>query len=273
MALTDENGSNMVMPVSPMGNGGFGGMNDGNGWWILLLFFLLAGNGGWGGFGMGGGLDMYPWMNQSNQFNNGFRDQMLNSSINGVQQGVNSLATQLCNTGSDIQMALANGFAGIEQGANTRQMANMQTAFAQQTAMTQGFNQLGSQFAECCCENRLANCQTQNIIQNEGNATRFADANNTRDLLTAFNAGVQSLKDQLCDYRNEQKDDIIAQLRSELMFARGQASQDVQTANIQAGQRALANEVEQYVVPRPIPAYTVQNPNCCAPNYGCGCGA
>lgn len=51
MALTDENGSNMVMPVAPMyGNGGGDGFFGGNsGWWIILLFVLL---GGWGnGFG------------------------------------------------------------------------------------------------------------------------------------------------------------------------------------------------------------------------------
>ena len=44
MALENE-GSNMVMPVSPMygsGNGGFGFGNDG-GWWILILFLLLGG--------------------------------------------------------------------------------------------------------------------------------------------------------------------------------------------------------------------------------------
>ena len=58
------------------------------------------------------------------------------------------------------------------------------------------------------------------------------------------------------------------------MYARGQASQDVQTAAIQAGQRALANEVEQYVLPTPRPAYVVANPNCCVNPCGvnCGCG-
>lgn len=59
-------------------------------------------------------------MNQSNQINDGFRDQMLNTSINGIQQGVNNLSTQLCNCCGDVQMALANGFAGVEQGANAR---------------------------------------------------------------------------------------------------------------------------------------------------------
>jgi hypothetical protein len=46
-------------------------------------------------------------------------------------------------------MGLANGLAGVEAGANARQIANMQTAFNAQTAMSQGFNQLGSQFADC----------------------------------------------------------------------------------------------------------------------------
>ena len=75
MALTDDS---MVMPVTPAygNNGGFGGFG-GDGWWILLLFILL-GNGAWGMGGFGGGFDggLYPWMNQSNQINGGFRDQM-----------------------------------------------------------------------------------------------------------------------------------------------------------------------------------------------------
>ena len=230
MALTDENGNGMVMPVAPMyggGNGGFGNGFGGDGWWILLLF-LLIGNNGWGGFGGYGGnvgSEIYPWMNQSNQVNDGFRDQMLNNNITSIRDGIGNLSTQLCNCCGDVQMSLANGFAGVEQGANARQIANMNQAFAAQTAMMQGFNNVQSQFADCCCENRLANCQTQNIIQNEGNATRFADANNTRDLLTAFNSGIQSIKDQLCEYRNDQKDETIANLRQELMFSRGQASQ------------------------------------------------
>lgn len=36
--------------------------------------------------------------------------------------------------------------------------------------------------------------------------------------------------------------------------------------------RAIA-AVEQYLAPTPRPAYIVQNPNCCAPNFGCGCAA
>ena len=78
MALTDENG--MVMPVTPMsGNGGFGGGLFGGDLSIIVLFFLFMMLGGWGnGFGGGfGGGDLYPWMNNSQNINDGFRDQML----------------------------------------------------------------------------------------------------------------------------------------------------------------------------------------------------
>jgi hypothetical protein len=144
----------MVMPVTPMGGyggNGFGNCFGGDGWWILLLFLLIGGN-GWGngfGNGFGGGNDLYPWMNQSNQINGGFRDQMINDNVTEIRSGVNNIQTQLCNGFSDVQMGLANGFAGVEQGANARQIANMQTAFNAQTAMSQGFNHLGSQFADC----------------------------------------------------------------------------------------------------------------------------
>lgn len=156
MALTDET-SNMVMPVGPMysggGNGfgsGFGG--DGGAFWILLLFILL-GNGGWGngfgGFGGNIGSEIYPWMNQSNQINGGFRDQMINSNIDSIQNGVNNIQTQLCNGFAGVNQTVQNGFAQAEIADNARQMANMQTAFAGQTAMAQGFNGVQSQLAQC----------------------------------------------------------------------------------------------------------------------------
>ena len=118
----------------------------------------------------------------------------------------------------------------------------------------------------------MATAQTQALVQTEACADRNALSNGIRDIITNQNAGIQKVLDVMCQNQIEQKNDTIQQLRSELMYARGQASQDVQTAAIQAGQRTLASEIEQYVSPKPIPSYMVQNPNCCAPNYGCGCG-
>ena len=291
MALTD-NGNSMVMPVAPMNNGfgGFGGLGMGGDWaWILLLLVL---GGGWGGFGMGGmmgagmlGMDMgfglYPWLNNSQNINDGFRDQMLNSSVQGIQNAVTSgfgdtqlgiagVNQNICQTGNGIINAVTNSQNALAQQMYTNQISDLERSFAAQTANTAGLTNISSQLANCCCENRAATADVKYTLATEACATRTADAQNTNALLTAFNNGIQSIKDQLCADKIESKNDIIAQLRSELMFARGQASQDVQTAAIQLGQRNLANEVEQYVAPRAIPAYMVQNPNCCSGTNACG---
>lgn len=234
-------------------NGGFGV----GGFWILLLFILL-GNGAWGnGFGGFGGDGLYPWMNQSNQINSGFRDQMINDHLTGIQSGMTA------------------GFAGVTNQMYTNTIADLERSFAAQTANTAAINGVQAQLANCCCENRLATEGLRYTIATENCADRQAISDGIRDLLTATTAQNQRILDQLCADKLEQKNDIIAQLRSELMYARGQASQDVQTAAIQAGQRALANEVEQYVLPTPRPAYVVANPNCCYNPCGtnCGCGA
>ena len=259
MALTDEGGNGMVMPVGPLyGNGGngFGNGFGGDGWWIILLFILLA-NGGWGnGFGGYGGLAadgamLYPWMNQAEATNAGFQNAMLNDNITSIRDGIQGLSMQLC-----------NGFAGVEQGANARQMADMQQMFGIQSALQ-----------NCCCENRAGIADLKYTVATENCADRQVVSDGIRDILTATQAQTTAILNQLCADKIEAKNDTINQLRSELMYARGQASQDVQTAAIQAGQRALANEVEQYVAPKAIPAYIVQNPSCCNTGvYGCGCG-
>ena len=282
MSLMNE-GNDMVMPVAPLnyggGNNGFG-FGDGNGWWIILLFLLLIG-GGWnnGGFGgNGNGVNgLYPWMNQAELTEGGFRGQMLNDNITSIRDGVTGISTQLCNGFSDTQMAIANLGAGIEQGANTRQIANMQTAFANQTAMRNGFNGLQSQLAQCCCHNHLGTCPTENIVQKEGNATRVADASNTRDIIESQTRGTQAILDKLCSLELDAKNDEIANLRQQVAMKDLAASQVAQNAFIAQG---FSNEVDQLynrlsncpVPTTPVygrtPIFTCNGQN----NCGCGCG-
>lgn len=284
MALTDEN--NMVMPVSPMygGGNGFGGFGDGNSFWILLLFILL-GNGAWGngfGGGMWGGFDggLYPWMNQSNQINGGFRDQMIDGSINQIQNGINSIGTQLCNGFAGVNQTVANGFAQAEISNNARQMADMNQTFGLQTAMSQGFSGIQSQLADCCCSNQLATCQTQNIIQNEGSQTRFADANNTRDIIENQTRGTQAILDKLCALELDGVKGQLAQaqrenvgLQNQLNMAAMRESQTAQNAFISQG---FANEVDQLynrLNSCPVPSTPVygRTPIFTCGGNGCGC--
>ena len=255
MALTDDN--SMVMPVTPMygnGNGcGFGG--DWSSWIILFLLFGMFNGNGWGG-GFGGGMwgadGLYPWLNNSQNINGGFRDQMLSTQLQGIQNGVTSGF-------GDVQTALCGGFAGVNASINGaqnaiaaqmygNQIADLERSFAAQTANTQGLNALQSQLAQCCCDNRLATCQTQNTVQSEGNATRFADANNTRDIIDSQTRGTQAILDKLCQLeldgvkqQVDAKNDRILDLQNQLnqaVFRESQASQNALFA------QGMNNEVD-----------------------------
>lgn len=157
MAISSENGSDMVMPVAPMygGNAGFGGLGGGDGWWILLLLLFAGGGwgfgGGFGGLGAAGadGAILYPWMNQGQQVNDGFRDQMLNTNISGIQASVNGIGNQLCTGFAGVNATVSNGFAQAEASANARQIADMQQGFANQTVVTNGMSNLATQLSQC----------------------------------------------------------------------------------------------------------------------------
>lgn len=276
MSLTDGNGNEMIMPVQPMyggGNGGYGNGFGGDWAWIILLLLLGWGNNGWGG-GFGGGVGgfaadgamLYPWMNQAEITSDGFRDQMMNNNITSVRDGINDISTQLCNGFAGVNAGVANGFAQAEIAANGRQIANMQTAFAGQTAMAQGFNQLGSQFADCCCENRLGLADLKYTVATENCADRQALNEGVRDIIASQTAGTQKILDQLCQDKIDAKNDEIAQLRQEVLYARGQASQVTQNSAIING---IYDRLNQCPVGT-VPVYGEQPIFTC--NNGCGCG-
>lgn len=273
MALTDGNGTGMYMPVAPAYVGGYGngfGGFGGDGWWVILFLFALMGNGWGGGFGgFGGGGYEFPWLMNGQQginanTNNGFQNAMLNDNITSVRDGIAALSTQLCNTGSDIQMSLANGFAGVEQGANTRQMANMQTAFANQTAMNQGFNNVQSQLAQCCCDNRLATQDLKYTIATEACADRATSTANT-----------QAILDKLCQLELDGYKRENDNLRSQLNMATLRESQTAQNAFIQQGFSDEVDQLYNRLSNCPVPSTPVYGRTpifTCNQGQGCGCG-
>ena len=251
MSLTDNN-NGMVMPVSPMYGGGngfgnYGGYGDGL-FWIIILFLFAAMSGGWGnGFGNGNAGTILPFMmNQSGQSEvQRVVDQQ------SVMTGISALSAAQANGFSNAEISRCNGLYNLTSQLNS-------------IAMNQ---------QNCCCENRAAVADLKYTMAQEASATRA----NT-------DAKTQAIMDKLCqlemdgikqNYENRiaNMQNTIDSLRTMNSNARFDASQNAQTADIQAGQRTLANEIEQYVVPTPRPAYVVQNPNCCGPQtFGCGCG-
>ena len=280
MALTDENGTNMVMPVSPMyGNGGNGGFMDGNGWWILILFLLLGGwnNGGFGGFG-GGMNDLYPWMNNSQNINGGFRDQMLNDNITSIRDGVYGISNQLCNGFAGTTAAVTGAQNAISQQMYAGQIADLERSFAAQTANTQGMTALQAQLAQCCCDNRAATADLKYTVATENCADRTAAAQNTRDIIDAQTRGTQAILDKLCALELDGVKGQLAAaqrenvgLQNQLNMANLAASQTAQTAQILAGQSAEIDGVYNRLKNCPVGTYPVCNP-LTTPNYGCGCG-
>jgi len=206
----DGNGIPVNMPVMPANyGGGFGGFG-GDGWWIVLLLLFAGGGFGWGGFGGNNG----GFMNADIQ--RGFDQSAVMTGVSGIQNtltsGFGDLQTALCGGFAGVNSNISNGFAQAEIGENARQMANMNQMFG-----------ISSQLSQCCCDNRLATVQTQNIVQTEGAATRLAIQQQT-----------QAILDKMCQDDINRKDEKILELQNNLNMANLSASQTAQTATILA---------------------------------------
>lgn len=274
--LATTNGS-YPYPVM-YGNGGYGnnGFLGGEGIWAILLFAMIFGNGGWGngGFGFGGNAfdNGYAWLSNGQKeimqnTNNGFDTLHLSNQLDTVNSGIYSLSNQLCNSTSDVTAAITGGFANAEIANNSRQIANMQQSFNNQLATQQGFNQIGSDLASCCCENRLGvqdlkatviseNCQDREVLREIG-----------QNILVNQTANTQKIIDEIFRDRLDEKDSKIADLNRQLQMADLRASQIAQTQAITSN---IYNELKNCPVGT-VPVYGNQ-PIFTCPNNGCGCG-
>ena len=251
--MTGNNGMGYNMNLVPQGyaDGSNGGMFGGNWMWFLLVWMAMFGWGN-GGFGFGGN---NGGGYVGSEVQRGFDQSAVINGINGIQTG-------MCNGFAGVNQSISNGFAQAEISANSRQMADMNQNFQLMSATQQGF-----------CDQRAGLADI-----------KYAIAQGNRDVMENDNRNHQAEMDKLCQLEMDTiRRDYEGQLRvmqsqntalqSENQALRFAASQGNQTATLQSGQRALASEIEQYVLPTPRPAYIVQNPNCCAPNFGYGgCG-
>ena len=218
--------------------GAWGG--DGCWWiWIILLFFCW---GGFGGNGFGG--------NNANglpaQLNGDAGRELLMNAIQGNGAAINQLASSLNCSTQQIQNTLCNIQGTL--GMSSQQIIN---------AVQSMGCQIGNQIASCCCdlresitkmgyESQLATVNQTNTLQSSAN-TQFNFLGATIDAQT------QIINDRFCQLEMREMQNKIDTLRQENSNLALAASQQAQTANI----------VSQLRAPAPVPAYIVQNPNCC----------
>ena len=191
--------------------------------------------------------------------------------LSGIQNGLASAEVARCQNTNNILTAMNSGFNGLQQTMANGQLQQMQNA-----------NTIAMNLQNCCCENRAGLADLKYNIATEACADRQAVNDGVRDIIAAnaannnlllntINGGIQSIHDKLCQQEIDALKTQNANLQTQLNLANLKGSQDAQTATILAGQVAQANAIEQYVNPTARPAYIVQNPNCCGPQYA-ACG-
>ena len=260
MALT-EGGGMTAADVAAVLNGGNGGRGFGWGgdgaWWVLILF-LFAFGGGWGNGGYG---------------NNG--------AVADMQRGFDQQATSAGI--ASLQAQVGNGFAEAAVAQCNAQTNLLQAMNANQNATNQAMNTLAMSLQNCCCENRAGLADLKYTVATENCAGRQAISDGLRDLMAqntantnaivqSQNQGFQSVLDKLCQLEIDGLKSANEQLRTQLNMANLAASQTAQTAQLIQDNNAQTANLLQRLNPNPVPAYVVQNPNCCgAVNFGCGC--
>ena len=285
MAFSTES-SGMVMPVAPAygANDGFGFGGDFGAWIILFLIFGMFGNGGfggWGGINGGFGID-FPWLlngqnNTDALVTNGFNNAAVNTALSGIQSSITSgfgdVQTALCGGFAGTTAAVTNAQNAISQQMYANEIANLNRSFDAQTANTTGLVNVSQQLAQCCADNRLATNDVKYTIATEACASRATSTANTQAILDKLcQLELDNAKSQIAAEQREN-----ANLRTELMYARGQASQIEQTAQILQGQNqevdALYNRLNNCPVST-VPVYGKQPIFQCNNGYngGCGCG-
>lgn len=253
-------GGGYPYPYPPYYGGGNGGLfgNGSDGIWAILLFAMIFGR-GWGNFGGGNGGGGTPIVLGGGYYGGdvqrGFDQQAIMSGINGLTTTV------------------SNGFANAEVSRCNAQTNLLQAMNTNQAATVAGMNNIAMGLQNCCCENRAGLADLKYTVATENCADRAAVSDGIRDVITNATANTQAILDKLCSLEIDNLKERNAQLLAENSNLKFDRSQVAQTAQIIANNNAQTAALEQYLNPAPIPAYVVQNPNCCVRNYGgCGCG-
>lgn len=209
------------------------GWGNGGSWWIIIFLIFAFMGGGWGGFGNRNGNNCATTEDLSNAMN--FRDISAGQVAIGdqIDRKSQQITDGICNLGYE-NARLSNGIeVGMLNGFNNTNVN-----------MLQGFNSVSNQIQSCCCETQRTldrNLFESQKMNCETNAHIDAATQRIADMFTQNQ--MQTLRDQL------------------------------NAANCQIANTALATRIVNDIRPYPIPAYHSCNPfasngSC---NYTAGC--
>lgn len=242
------NSSNCTPSIADIAAVTNGRNNDswGNDWWAIIIILALFGGFGRGGLFSGYGGSNGPGCGCSTpatcaDLQAGFNNQAVINKLNGLENGLCSLGYDQLSQMNGIANTIQQGNFGLQQAINNASVANMQDT-----------NAISRQLADCCCENRAAIKDVQYNAALNNSALLQAINNQTNTIVQNDNANYRALHDELVSYQMQQKDDVIAELRTQVQALNNTASQLRQTQDI----------VDQ-LNPCAKPAYFVPNPNCC----------
>lgn len=182
-AMAQKQGVDPAMLMAMASNGGFGGSSF---LWVIFLFFLM--NNGWGGFNRNGNGDGQTTdadtMRLANLINNNDGNARVMSALEGNAASIQSLSQQLGCSTSQITAALNSVSSTVQSVGNQVGMSGQQIINAVQS----GDAGIISQVQSCCCN-------LGQKIQEQGYQSQLAVCQQTGQLVTTINDGVQSLKD------------------------------------------------------------------------------
>lgn len=217
----------------------------GNDWWAIIILLALSGgfgNGrgifGGGNFGSGCGCCAPA---TCADLQRGFDNQSVQNKLNGLENGLCSLGYDQLAQMNGITNTIQQGNFALQQAINNASVANMQDT-----------NSISRQLADCCCENRTAIKDVQYTAAMNNSALLQAIDARANAIVQNDNANYRALHDELVSYQMQQKDDVIAELRSQ-----------VQALNLGVSQRNQNDYLIDRLQPCAKPAYFVPNPNCC----------
>lgn len=263
--LPDGNGSNTMggIPFSiPLGgNGGIFGNSGMNSIADLFGLAIIASMFGWGngnGFGFGGNGGGNTGFISNQLANDSGRELIMNAITSQGEAQRTAIQTLASTIGQDFNLvngAVMNVQNSLNQIANAQGMNALQVI----NAIQSGNATLASQFANCCCENRLAMCQQTNTIQQGLNgvqqsiaaksaADQMATYQQTYALTDTMNRNYQLLDNKIDTMESQRKDREITALTAKVAqlesqgFTAGVVQQAV--APILGQLNAISQEVE-----------------------------